>query len=124
MPLAEDKIDNSYSITAYDADHVRINDQPYQGSLILSPQKIHAPWPITSVSELNSFLLAPLFELKPEVVLLGTGDRQVFPSAEIFAIFAQYQLGLEVMANSALYRTYNILAAEDRQVVAAIIQPS
>ncbi|MCZ6882464.1 MAG: MTH938/NDUFAF3 family protein, partial [Gammaproteobacteria bacterium] len=39
----------------------------------------------------------------------------------IFAFFGQQGIGLEVMNTGALCRTFNILVAEDREVVAAII---
>jgi len=63
-----------------------------------------------------------VFELKPDLVLLGTGDKQIFPDIEILGYFAQQGVGVEVMNTGALCRTFNILVAEDRHVVAAIIQ--
>ena len=60
--------------------------------------------------------------MKPRVVLLGTGEQQIFPDAKIFGLFGERGIGLEVMNNGALCRTFNILVAEDREVVAAIIQ--
>jgi uncharacterized protein len=55
--------------------------------------------------------------------LLGTGPRQQFPEAKIFGLFGEQGIGLEVMDNGALCRTFNILVAEDRAVTAAIILP-
>jgi uncharacterized protein len=57
-------------------------------------------------------------------VLLGTGDHQVFPAAEIMASFLRRGIGVEPMDNAAAARTHTILAGEDRQVVAAFILPS
>ena len=62
-----------------------------------------------------------MLELNPDVVLLGTGDNQIFPEARVFGLFGQKGIGLEVMNNAALCRTFNILVAEDREVVTAII---
>jgi uncharacterized protein len=122
MPLAEEIITGSYSVQAYDKGQITINEKNYHQSLILSAQEIIAPWPVNTVRELTTEHLQPIVEQKPEVVLLGTGEQQQFPDIEILGFFAQLGLGLEVMNNGAACRTFNILVAEDRQVVAALIQ--
>lgn len=122
MPLAEDKITNRYSISAYSSDEIVINEQIYRQSLVLSPEFISSPWPVRSISELDESSLQIVLDMNPDVVLLGTGEQQQFPEARIFALLGQQGIGLEVMNNGALCRTFNILVAEDRAVVAAIIQ--
>jgi uncharacterized protein len=122
MPLAEEIITGSYSVQAYDKGQVTINEKIYQQSLILSAREIISPWPVNDITELTTQHLQSIVEQKPEVVLLGTGEKQQFPDIEIIGYFAQLGLGLEVMNNGAACRTFNILVAEDRQVVAALIQ--
>ena len=122
MPLTEDKITSRYSITAYSSDGIVVNNQNYRQSLVLSPQSLISPWPVSSVSELDESSLQIVLDMNPDVVLLGTGERQQFPEARIFALLGQAGIGLEVMNNGALCRTFNILVAEDRAVVAAILQ--
>lgn len=121
MPLAEAIISARYSIQAYESGQITINETCYSNSLILSPDKIISPWPVTSMQQLHEDHLQSIFEFQPDVVLLGTGDRQIFPDISILGTFAQKNLGLEVMNTGALCRTFNILVAEDRNVVAAII---
>ena len=121
MPLAEDIITNRHRITAYDVDTISVNDDIYRQSLVMTADSILCPWPVSSLQHLNPENLAPIFESKPTVVLLGTGERQMFPDAKIFALFGEQGIGLEVMDNGALCRTFNILVAEDRDVTAAII---
>ncbi len=121
MPLAEDRITSRYSISAYDSEQVVVNQQAYRQSLILSPQAIHCPWPVLSIDDLDESSLQPVLDMNPSVVLLGTGQQQRFPDPVIFAFFGQQGIGLEVMNTGALCRTFNILVAEDREVVAAII---
>ena len=122
MPLAEDKITSRYSISAYNPGEIIVNQTAYRESLILSPQTIHCPWPVLSVDELNESNLQLVPDMNPHVVLLGTGEQQIFPDSRIVALFGQRGIGLEVMDNGALCRTFNILVAEDREVVAVIIQ--
>lgn len=124
MPLAEQIISTRYSIQAYDVGQITINEQPYSESLILSADQLISPWPVRDVKDLQPEYLQVIVEMNPEVILLGTGEKQHFPDMEIIGFFARLGLGVEVMNNGAVCRTFNILAAEDRQVVAAIIQSS
>ncbi len=124
MPLAEDIVTSRYRISSYGADSVSINETDYQHSLILTAESLHSPWSVTNIQQLNDENLALIFESKPAVVLLGTGLRQQFPEARIFGLFGEQGIGLEVMDNGALCRTFNILVAEDRAVTAAIILPA
>jgi uncharacterized protein len=121
MPLAEDIVTSRHRITAYSASTVTVNDSIYRQSLVMTASTMHCPWPVTSLQQLNPENLAPILESRPTVVLLGTGIRQLFPEPQIYALFGQQGIGLEVMDNGALCRTFNILVAEDRDVTAAII---
>jgi uncharacterized protein len=121
MALIKDIITSRYYITGYEDDSVKINETTYKTSLVLSADTLHNPWPFKTVSNLDETGLQVILDLKPDVVLLGTGKRQQFPTAKIFAEFGQRGIGLEVMDNGGLCRTFNILVAEDRSVVAAIL---
>ena len=122
MPLAEDIITSAYSFQAYDSRQVTINGKVYQDSLVLTRDRIIHPWPVTDVNALEPAHLDELFAAAPDVILLGTGDRQIFPDISIIGLFATRGIGLEVMDTGALCRTFNILVAEGRHVAAAIIQ--
>jgi uncharacterized protein len=122
MPLAEDIISAAYSIQAYDSSQITINGQGYRDSLVLTPTTLIHPWPVRSIADLNEQVCQDIFAQQPDVVLLGTGDRQIFPDISIIGLFAKQGLGLEVMNTGALCRTFNILVAEGRQATAAIIQ--
>ncbi len=56
-----------------------------------------------------------------EIVILGTGPKQIFPPAGFAKRLAEKKLALETMDTGAACRTYNILVSEDRQVAAALI---
>jgi uncharacterized protein len=59
--------------------------------------------------------------LQPEVVLIGTGQRQVFPAPAFGAQFLRAGIGFEVMDTGAACRTFNVLVSEQRLVVALLI---
>lgn len=111
-------------ITAYSDTSISINQVPYTHSLILAPQEWRR-WPVTHAGELTAAALHPLLTFVPdfqlELVLLGTGRRQHFPSPEVLAPLINAGIGVEVMALAPACRTYNFLAAEGRRVAAALI---
>jgi len=121
MPLAEDIVTSRHRFSSYGPGSVTINEEVYRQSLVLTASEILHPWPVTSIADLSPENLAPIFETNPAVVLLGTGEQQRFPDAKTFALFGERGIGLEVMDNGALCRTFNILVAEDRAVSAAVI---
>ncbi len=123
MPLAEDIVTSRHRITSYSDDSISINETVYRQSLVMTADSLLCPWPVNALEHLCAELLAPVFDSKPAVVLLGTGPRQQFPEAKIFGLLGEQGIGLEVMDNGALCRTFNILVAEDRAVTAAIILP-
>jgi len=105
----------------YPRGELRINDKLFQQSLILSSTTIQPEPALTDVAGLNDAHLAYILGLKPEVVLLGTGQRQVFPNASVGARFLQVGVGFEVMDTGAACRTFNVLVGEQRQVVALLL---
>lgn len=102
-------------------DGIRVVDTLYRNSLVLSAGALREDWTVESLSDLTVEKLEPVFELKPEVVLLGTGSRQAFPSPEIMMAFYSRGIGLESMTTEAACRTFNVLVSENRNVAAALI---
>src|SRR5699024_6198647 len=92
-------------------------------SFILAIDRIIEDWPAADARALDANALDVILELEPEVVLLGTGENQVFPSSQTMATFLQRGIGIEPMDNAAAARTHTILSGEDRHVVAAFILP-
>ncbi len=121
MPLAEDIVTSRHRFSSYGPDSVTVNETVYRQSLVLTANDIIHPWPVTALEDLDDATLAPVLDTGPAVVLLGTGAQQRFPGAGIFALFGERGIGLEVMDNGALCRTFNILVAEDRAVTAAVL---
>lgn len=108
-------------ITAYGDGYVEVDRRRYEASLILLPERVIADWPVPELAALTAQQLNGLAELRPEIVLLGTGRRHRFPPMDVFAELPRRGIGLEVMDSQAACRTYNILAADGRRVAAALI---
>ncbi len=99
---------------------IRIADTWYRQSLILTPQAVKL-WDVKDLSALQTSHFEQLAELGAEVVIIGTGTRTVFPDAALTGPLMRRRIGLEVMDTAAACRTYNILAADGRDAVAALI---
>jgi len=105
-------------------DSATIVDRVVARSFLLAPDRLVEDWPVFDVSQLDDAAIEAIVALEPEVVLLGTGPRQVFPPASARAALLRRGIGVEVMNNAAACRTYNLLAGEGRRVVAAIMLPT
>lgn len=121
MKFAEADIDGGYLIQGYGPGQVVINERTHTKSLIVSPEQIIIGWGPATMSGLSSEHFDTLIELAPQVIILGTGARQIFPDPTLCFGIMERGIGLEVMDTGAACRTYNILMAEGRAVVAGLI---
>ena len=108
-------------IQQYGAGFVRIEAREYRSSIVVAPGIAIAEWPPQSLDDLLESHLEILIARNPEVVVLGTGRRQRFPATNLTARILQVRIGLEVMDTASACRTYNVLAAEGRNVCAALM---
>jgi uncharacterized protein len=107
--------------TGYGDGYVEVNGTRFRQSLVVTPERIVEAWPIASVDELQADHMAAIVELKPVIVLLGTGARFQFPEPARLAPLYKAGIGVEVMDTPAACRTYNILLGEGRDVLAALV---
>jgi uncharacterized protein len=108
-------------ITSYGSGFVAINGQRQSGSLLVAPSEPVRPWPVAAPNALSAEHLAALLEFAPELVLIGTGASLLFPPACVLRPLVDANIGYEIMDTPAACRTYNILMAEGRRVLAALI---
>jgi uncharacterized protein len=107
-------------IRGYGEGEVRIGELVHHSPCIVTAQQLILDWQVRDVASLLVADLDVIFELKPDVVLLGSGTRQSLPPRDIRKAFAAQRVGLEVMDLGAACRTYNILVQEERRVAAAL----
>jgi uncharacterized protein len=121
MKFSEDKIDQGYSISGYEAGVILVNGSPKTASFIITLEVLIDDWAPAHIDELCTQHMQPLLELQPELVLIGTGEKLIFPSIEHYACLIQQNIGVEIMDSAAACRTYNVLLGEGRKVAAGII---
>lgn len=108
----------SLSVRSVSADAIRVGDRAYDRTIAVTAESVIDSWPDKAVADLNEDDFAPLLDEQTEVLILGTGTRNVFPPRELTFAMARRGIGLEVMDSMAAARTFNVLAAEGRQVAA------
>lgn len=123
MDLSLDRPESFLFVRRTAADRITVVDRDIQSSFLLAPDRLVENWPVAAASALVPEHADTVLALEPEVVLLGTGERQAFPAAAFLACFLRRGIGVEVMDNAAAARTYDLLAGEGRRVVAAFILP-
>ncbi len=107
--------------TAHGEGYVAVNGERFEQPIVVMPEKVATDWQARDFATLADAHFAYFVALQPEVLLLGTGSRLQFPHPRLYRMLIDARIGLECMDTAAACRTYNILVAEDRKVVAAIL---
>jgi len=121
MQLNLERPDYAFFLRGADGTSALVNERTLRQSFIVAPNTLIERWPATDASMLSPVDLEPLLGLQPELVVLGTGATQVFPASEVMAACLTLGVGIEIMTNAAAARTFNVLAAEGRRVVAGFV---
>ena len=100
-----------------------IGEETLSGVVAISAAGVIEDWPEIAVEDLGFDALAPLLELQPELIVVGTGSRQLLPDRELMFAMARANTGFEVMDTPAAARTFNVLIGESR-AVAALLYPT
>jgi uncharacterized protein len=111
------------TLTGYGPGWVEVNRIRHPGAVLVQPRGEVLAWAVSDWRAMASADFEAMLALAPEVVLLGTGSRQHFPHPRLHASLSAARIGVEVMDTGAACRTYNILMAEGRKVLAALIAP-
>ena len=120
MKFAEDNNNSKYKIAGYEPDSVAINGLIQKQAFILSPMEFMNDWQPQEISSLSIEHFDEFYGLNPEVIILGTGTKQIFPDRDILKYLVQNRIGYEIMDTQAACRTFNIIMAEGRNVVAGM----
>ena len=125
MKLHADRSD-THSITAYGEGWIAVNGQRHAHSLVLSAGHGASAWPCQRFEDLSTshFELLLQRDEMPELVILGSGARLRFVHPSLLQALVNRRIGVETMDTPAACRTFNILAAEGRRVLAALLVES
>ena len=97
MKLDFDTDGSRYVIRGYDDDGVVINEQRYRHSVIVTPAKLIAHWPPTSLDELRSEHMGAIIELEPDYVAAHTALGEVaLKAGPLKDAVARFRAALEI----------------------------
>ena len=108
-------------IRAYGPDGVTVGNDRYPLPLLVSPAALDASLPLRALAELSDALVARIAELGASIVLVGSARGSTTAPAAARRLLESRGIALEAMDLGAACRTYNVLAQEDRQVVALLL---
>lgn len=121
VKIEREQAEGRNMFTGYGPGYVEVNRTRYAQSLVVGADNLVTDWPLKAIEALAADHFAAILQMEPEIVLLGTGAAFVFPEPARLAPLRNAGVGVEVMDTNAACRTYNILLAEGRGVVAALI---
>ncbi|MDD3885026.1 MAG: Mth938-like domain-containing protein [Gallionella sp.] len=121
MKLQLSRLGNIKIFTGHGDDHVMVNYQRYDHSVVVQAGDVHTDWSVAEFDSLSEASFEYFIRLQPELVLLGTGARQRFAHPRLYRALTNAGIAVEFMDTKAACRTYNILVADDRRVIAAIL---
>ena len=124
MKLHADPLTTLNTVTAYGPGFIEINSVRFGKPVRVTPDQPATEWDVAGFDALRAEDFEALLAGRPEIVLLGTGARQRFPHPRLTASLGSAHVGFEVMDTRAACRTYNILVAEGRRVLAVLLLDS
>lgn len=142
MKLHTTDTESLNTVTAYGDDFIEINEVRYPHAVIFEPEGEIRTWDAISTADITSEALKTICGLdqksadpmafldddgpavnadQPEVLLIGTGAKQILLAPSLLATLQKRGIGVEAMSTPAAARTYNVLMAEGRRVIAALL---
>jgi len=121
MKLHLTQPDSNHLITGYGDGYVEVNKQRHKQPVIVMAKHLALDWSAKSFESLTEDDFKQLLALKPDVVLLGTGNHHHFVHPKLTACLTAQHIAVECMTTDAACRTYNILINEGRHVAAALL---
>jgi uncharacterized protein len=121
MKLQADRIDGLNAIARHGPDGVIVNGVEHRRSVLVPWQGAVTQWPVTSIEDLTEAHFGALAAMAPELIVLGSGPRIRFVKPALLRPLMSRRIGIETMDTAAACRTYNVLLAEGRNVLAALL---
>lgn len=112
---------NARMFTAHGEHAIQVNGVDYTHSIAVRASEVREDWRVDGFDALTAEDFRYFVALEPEVILFGSGARQRFAAPELYRDLTRAGIPIEFMDTPAACRTYNILVAEGRKVIAAVL---
>jgi uncharacterized protein len=125
MKFQPDTLAGTNVITRQESGRVWVGNSAYAHSLLVPWQGPVVAWPVAALGDLTQAHFDSVAQMpadqRPEVVIFGSGQRLRFAPPALLRGLMAARIGVETMDTGAACRTYNVLAAEGRRVLAALL---
>ena len=121
MKLHADRIEGQNAIARHGPGGVIVNGAEHRSSVLVPASGEVVAWPVAAFEALTEAHFEAIAALAPELVIFGSGPRIRFPHPSLLRPLISRRIGVETMDTAAACRTYNVLLAEGRAVVAALL---
>jgi len=121
VKLQAERIEGTNAISRHGPDGVIVNGVEHRSSVVVPWKGMVQAWPAARFEDLTEAHFEALARLRPELVVFGSGARIRFARPALLRPLIEARIGVETMDTPAACRTYNVLLAESRSVVAALL---
>ncbi|WP_455554977.1 Mth938-like domain-containing protein [Comamonas sp.] len=108
-------------VTSYGPGWIAVNKVQHTGSMLIGSSGFLRPWNCQRFEDLTPAHFAELAALNAELIVFGSGEKIRFVHPSWLQPLMEKRIGLETMDTHAACRTYNVLAGEGRNVIAALL---
>ncbi len=108
-------------INAYGNGFITVNERTLTGTILLGADEIITDSPEKRIDDLDENTCRRLRTLEPELVIVGTGEKHRILPLTLFSSLMDEGIGVDIMSTPAACRTFNILGAEGRKVIALLL---
>ena len=124
MKFEPDRSEGVNIVTHHDGLSIRVGPASFTHSILLPWAGEVRAWPPRAFAELSAAHFELALALRPELVIFGSGRRLRFVPPALLRSLIEQRIGVESMDTAAACRTYNVLAAEGRRVLGAMLLES
>ncbi len=109
------------AVTSITAHSLTLAQTVFTSSVQVGPTLGAQPWAVSRLDDISEADIAHWAAQKPELLVLGSGNKHRFLAPKLAVMLSRSGVGLECMNTGAAARTYNVLLEEGRHVVGAFI---
>lgn len=124
MKFELDQSSRHLTVRAYTEHDFVVGDRHITRPVVLCGDRIDVDLLPDRAEALTEAHIERLCELGTDLLLIGTGARQVFLAPALSALVMSKGIGCETMDTAAACRSYNVLIAESRSVAVALFMLS
>ena len=114
--LVDDQKTNN-TITSYGLGWIKIAQGTIKKPCIVTRTTVSLESLPSNIMSLDAQNIESVISLSPEVVIIGTGKKQLFLDTKVSLALTNQRIGVEYMDTAAACRSFNILLSEERSVV-------